>query len=192
VKKLHVDVRRAMEHLTQELGRHPQVSELAKRLEISIEHVLEALKAGAAYRSASLDAAVGGDDATPLRDVGLRDFQDETMTELPDRIALVESVSRLPQRDREVVPFDLELAPDERTLLVSGPNTGGKTVLLKAIGLMSLLAQSGVRGAGGPPPPPPLLGSRISLSPHPRGRLADGYRFCRTDQIEEAPMDQRG
>jgi DNA mismatch repair protein MutS2 len=43
-----------------------------------------------------------------------------------------------------VVPFDLELLPDERTLLVSGPNTGGKTVLLKAIGLMSALAQAGV------------------------------------------------
>jgi DNA mismatch repair protein MutS2 len=43
-----------------------------------------------------------------------------------------------------VVPFDLEMAPDERTLLISGPNTGGKTVLLKAVGLASALAQSGI------------------------------------------------
>ena len=43
-----------------------------------------------------------------------------------------------------VVPFDLELHPEERTLLVSGPNTGGKTVLLKAIGLLSVVAQAGV------------------------------------------------
>ena len=43
-----------------------------------------------------------------------------------------------------VVPFDLELAPEERTLLVSGPNTGGKTVLLKAVALFVALAQSGV------------------------------------------------
>jgi DNA mismatch repair protein MutS2 len=43
-----------------------------------------------------------------------------------------------------VVPFDLVLEPGERTLLVSGPNTGGKTVLLKAIGLVSTLAQAGV------------------------------------------------
>jgi DNA mismatch repair protein MutS2 len=43
-----------------------------------------------------------------------------------------------------VVPFDLELNPTERTLLISGPNTGGKTVLLKAVGLASALAQSGV------------------------------------------------
>lgn len=42
------------------------------------------------------------------------------------------------------VPFDLRLEPGERTLLVSGPNTGGKTVLLKAIGLISALAQAGV------------------------------------------------
>jgi DNA mismatch repair protein MutS2 len=43
-----------------------------------------------------------------------------------------------------VIPFDLEMNPDERTLLVSGPNTGGKTVLLKALGLISALAQCGV------------------------------------------------
>ncbi|HEU4558359.1 MAG TPA: endonuclease MutS2 [Longimicrobium sp.] len=47
-------------------------------------------------------------------------------------------------RSREVVPFDLRMDRGERTLLISGPNTGGKTVLLKAIGLISLLAQSGV------------------------------------------------
>ncbi len=43
-----------------------------------------------------------------------------------------------------VVPFDLELPVDERTLLISGPNTGGKTVLLKAVGLAAALAQSGI------------------------------------------------
>jgi DNA mismatch repair protein MutS2 len=50
----------------------------------------------------------------------------------------------------EVVPFDLRMDPGERTLLISGPNTGGKTVLLKAVGLVSLLAQSGVVPPVGP------------------------------------------
>lgn len=43
-----------------------------------------------------------------------------------------------------VVAFDLTMDANERTLLVSGPNTGGKTVLLKAIGLLCMMAQAGV------------------------------------------------
>jgi DNA mismatch repair protein MutS2 len=53
-------------------------------------------------------------------------------------------------RAEAVVPFDLRMDPGERTLLISGPNTGGKTVLLKAIGLLSLLAQAGVIPPVGP------------------------------------------
>lgn len=49
-----------------------------------------------------------------------------------------------------VVPFDLELAPDEYTVLISGPNTGGKTVLIKAVGLLCLLVQSGIIPPLGP------------------------------------------
>jgi len=44
----------------------------------------------------------------------------------------------------DAVPFDLDLAPDELALVVSGPNTGGKTVLLKAVGLVNALVQAGV------------------------------------------------
>ncbi len=43
-----------------------------------------------------------------------------------------------------VVPFSLAMESAERTLLISGPNTGGKTVLLKALGLMSLMLQAGI------------------------------------------------
>jgi DNA mismatch repair protein MutS2 len=56
----------------------------------------------------------------------------------------------LQARNAEVVPFDLAMDRGERTLLISGPNTGGKTVLLKAIGLISLLAQSGIVPPVGP------------------------------------------
>ncbi|HVP15651.1 MAG TPA: hypothetical protein VMS88_08905, partial [Terriglobales bacterium] len=43
---------------------------------------------------------------------------------------------------RPVVPLDLELLPSGRLLLVSGPNMGGKTVLLKTVGLAVALAHS--------------------------------------------------
>jgi DNA mismatch repair protein MutS2 len=46
--------------------------------------------------------------------------------------------------DDPVVPFDLEVLPGERAMVVSGPNTGGKSVFLKATGLIAALAQSGV------------------------------------------------
>ena len=49
---------------------------------------------------------------------------------------------------KTVVPFDLTMDAHERTLLVSGPNTGGKTVLLKSIALCSVLAQCGVPSPG--------------------------------------------
>lgn len=49
-----------------------------------------------------------------------------------------------------VVPFDLRLESDERAIVVSGPNTGGKSVLLKAVGLLSALTQSGIIPPVGP------------------------------------------
>ncbi len=42
-----------------------------------------------------------------------------------------------------VVPLDLEMPPDTRTLVISGPNAGGKSVALKSVGVFCLLAQCG-------------------------------------------------
>jgi DNA mismatch repair protein MutS2 len=55
-----------------------------------------------------------------------------------------------------VVPFHLVLEPGERALVVSGPNTGGKSVFLKALGLIAVLAQSGIV-------PPVGKGTRLPL-----------------------------
>jgi DNA mismatch repair protein MutS2 len=44
----------------------------------------------------------------------------------------------------QVVPLSLDLNPPKTQIIVSGPNTGGKTVALKALGIAALMAQAGI------------------------------------------------
>ncbi len=54
----------------------------------------------------------------------------------------------------DIVPLDLDFLPDRRILVVTGPNAGGKTVSLKTVGLLALIAQCGL-------PIPAAAGSRV-------------------------------
>ncbi len=62
-------------------------------------------------------------------------------------------VDVLSRQRKSVVPMALTLEGSTRTLLISGPNTGGKTVALKTIGVMVLMAQAGL----------PVLAERAEL-----------------------------
>ena len=58
------------------------------------------------------------------------------------RHPLLEDVLR--RQKKQVVPISLQLDESQRTLLISGPNTGGKTVSMKTVGLLALMAQAGL------------------------------------------------
>jgi len=51
---------------------------------------------------------------------------------------------KLRKENRAIVPMTLTLGGEERVLVISGPNTGGKTVALKTAGMAALSAQSGI------------------------------------------------
>src|SRR5690606_21372553 len=80
-------------------------------------------------------------------DLGARDLaegavESRWLLEAPAELRLVEA--RPPLLEGEVVPISLHVGGEDRALLITGPNTGGKTVALKTAGLLCLMALAGL------------------------------------------------
>ena len=88
--------------LHQELGRSPSVDEVAARVGLSREQVLEAMEAGAAFRTTSLDSSL--EDARSQRPMQLKDQEAEMEFERVDARHTVESIlPALSPRSRRIV-----------------------------------------------------------------------------------------
>ena len=60
---------------------------------------------------------------------------------------------------KEVIPLDLELAEDNRVMVVTGPNTGGKTIAIKSAGLLCVMGLCGMPVPAAPGSVLPLVSS---------------------------------
>jgi RNA polymerase sigma-B factor len=104
LQELHLRLGTAVSDLTHELGRSPTIPEIATRLDVTSEEVLEAMEAGRAYRSSSLDVPVSGDDAegnTPLS-ARLGDT-DDNLKQVDERSQLASLLRDLPERERTIL-----------------------------------------------------------------------------------------
>lgn len=145
---------------TVELNNRVRELELAERDEV--RRILQALsaqvgeQAGEVARTvealAALDLAFAKAryaEALGAHAPALRSFADGRPGHPGSRLRLLAARHPLLPADR-VVPIDLDLDAETYALVITGPNTGGKTVTLKTAGLLALMAACGLHLPAGP------------------------------------------
>jgi DNA mismatch repair protein MutS2 len=143
------EVHRILLDMTSRLGEHADA--LAQAVEVLAELELQFAKARFAeeYDCVAVKLLTG-DDGEARASSGAESRADRpadisacgALTLRRARHPLLERTLKL--RAAKVVPLDIELDSGHRQLIISGPNTGGKTVALKTVGLLALMAQSGI------------------------------------------------
>jgi len=102
LQELRLQLASATGELSQEHGRAPTVAELARRLGISEEEVLEGLESANAYSTLSLDVPEQGDDEAPAV-VNSLGSEDEALEGVEYRESLKPLLERLPPREKKIL-----------------------------------------------------------------------------------------
>jgi RNA polymerase sigma-B factor len=100
-QELQGSLNNARAELSQQLGRSPTVAELAERLSLEQDVVLEALDAARAYSGVPLDVLVPSGESVP--DHPALGIAELGFDQVEDRSALRGAIARLPQQEREVL-----------------------------------------------------------------------------------------
>jgi RNA polymerase sigma-B factor len=102
LQELRLEITKVAGDLAQQLGRSPTVGDIAARLRVSEEDVIEGIESGQAYRAMSLQAPVQGEEpSTELADL-LGDV-DPDLQCVEDREALRPLIAKLPQREKRII-----------------------------------------------------------------------------------------
>ena len=105
-------VSRATEMLSKELGRSPNVREVAEHLGCTVEQVLEAQEAAASYEAASLDAPAARDDDDAASLVDMLGSNDHAYDLVEDRDAIANTWLALPEVERQGARAAVHARPD--------------------------------------------------------------------------------
>jgi RNA polymerase sigma-B factor len=103
VKELYLELSSSIESLGHELGRPPRVEEIAEAMHSSTDEVLEAMEAGAAYRTTSLSPPSDSDDDAERAEAAMVGDVDAELVSADARVSVRELVNELPDRERKVV-----------------------------------------------------------------------------------------
>ena len=103
LQELRLSVAKAADALASELDHAPTVAELAERLAISEEEVLEAMVASNAYSASSIDAPVAEDDDGGTGWANRLGYEDPAFEGVENLTALKPLMARLPERERAIL-----------------------------------------------------------------------------------------
>lgn len=137
--ELNNDLVRLREQEFREVQRILQ--ELSARLRAASPEIREAVEVMAGLELLFAKAKFGADFDCVMPVFSAEDAAPRLALERARHPLLVDVLKR---HRKTVVPLALTLEGSTRTLLISGPNTGGKTVALKTVGIVVLMAQAGL------------------------------------------------
>lgn len=103
LQELSAKVNQATEDLTRELNRTPTVTEIAERLDASVDEVLEAMESSSAYSSVPLEGTSPGVDDDAPSVIDRFATEDADLAAIDDRMVIDEAIAGFSSREQEVV-----------------------------------------------------------------------------------------